>query len=235
MATTDTYTYTATAGDLIDDALRMLGVLEEGKTASADQLSDALPSFEMYLKSLSKYGLNLWTITNEGESETLVASTGSYTTDNKALKILECVFRDSDGNDTVLIPLTRQEYWNLNDKDQTGQPTQYFFDPNSQANSTIYLWPVPDSNNAGSGETIEIVYQQLLEDITATTNNIDVPVEWLETIKYGLATRLAPMHGYPTRERELLLNEYQQMLQESLEWDTEQESVYLRPEPRYGD
>jgi len=228
MATTNTYAYNITAAGLITDALRGLGVIEEGGTASSAQLADCLPSFEMYLKSLAKYGINLWTINNESEEITLSTPTVAYQLTNPALKILECVYRDSSGNDTPMIALTRDEYWSLNDKDSTGEPTQYFFDPNSQAASKIYVWPAPDAT-ADDG-TIRVVYQHYIEDITSTSNNIDVPSEWLETIKYGLMTRLAPMYGYPVQERNLLLKEYRVMLKENLDWDTEQESIYLQPE-----
>ena len=227
MATSNTYSYDITASGLITDALRLIGVLEEGSTASADQLADSLPSLEMYVKSMSKYGLNLWTINNESESETLVNGTASYTTDNPALKILKITYRNSSLQDVPLTPLTRDEYWDLPNKDTSGEPTQFFFDPNSQTNSTIYLWPVPSSSEAGN--TIQIVYQHYIQDITSASNNIDVPPEWLETIKYGLAVRLAPMNGYPTQERLLLIKEYTQMLKDSLNWDTEQESIYIQP------
>lgn len=230
MASTGTYTYNPTGSTLIEEALRLLGVLEEGGSVTEAQITDSLPTFEMYVKGLSKYGLTLWTV--ETQNNTLVDGTCSYVPAKKALNISDIVFRDSDGNDTILIPLTRNEYWDLNDKNQLGQPTQFYYDPQEdQAGSTIVLWPCPDSNNAGNGETIEYKSQILLEDVSSTTTTatetIDVPQEWLETIKYGLATRLAPMYGYPVQERNLLLQEYNVMLKDSLDWDTEQESIYI--------
>lgn len=231
MATSGTYTYNISASGLITDALRMLGVLEEGSTASTAQLSDSTPAFEMYLKGLGKYGLNLWTTATE--SITLVASDGTYTPTKKFLKITDLVYRDSSGEDTPLIPLTRDEFWRLSDKDDTGTPTQYYYDlQESQSACVINLWPYPDSNNAGSGETIKVTGQRYIEDISDTSNTIDIPQEWLETIKYGLATRLGPMYGYPVQERNLLLQEYNLLLADSLAWDTEQESIYLQPEGR---
>lgn len=234
MATSGTYsyTYTFTVTQLVTDALRTLGVIEEGGTASADQLTDSLPSLEMYIKSLSKYGLNLWTINSASEAETLVSGTATYTTDYPALKILGIYHRDSSNQDTPLTPNTREEWWRIGDKTTTGTPTQFFFDPNNAAISTgtIYLWPVPDATVAG--DTIQIIYQTLIQDAGATSNTLDIPAEWLETIKYGLAVRLAPSYGTPTAERSLLIKEYKEMLKESLDWDTEQESIYLQPEKR---
>lgn len=239
MAASNSYDYNPTGAEIITDALRLLGALEEGGTASASQITDCLPSFEMYIKGLTKYGLHLWSINSHGETITLGAGIATVSTTNTPVKILEAIFRDSDGNDTNLIPLTREEYWALPDKDLSGEPSQFFFDPlddAEDARSTIYLWPVPDAT-AATG-TLEVVYQTHTEDVDDGTgdadNTLGMPQEWLETVKYGLATRLAPMYGYPVRERNLLLQEYQLMLQETLAWDTEQESVYLRPEPSYG-
>lgn len=234
MATTNTYDYNPLASVYIDEALRILGVLEEGASASAGQITDATPTFEMYLKSLTKYGLTIWTIGTQ--SITTVAGTCTYTPTNKFAKITDAVFRNSDGEDTILINLTREEYWNLADKDQAGQPTQYYYDVGElKGDCTLHLWPCPDSSNAGNNETVELTGQLYIEDITTPGSyEIDIPQEWQETIKYGLATRLAPMFGYPVRERTLLLQEYQLMLKENLDWDTEQESVYLRPKATYG-
>ena len=229
MATSGTYTYNISASGLITEALRILGVLEEGSTASSAQLSDSTPAFEMYLKGLGKYGLNLWTTATE--SITLVASDGTYTPTKKFLKITDLVYRDSSGEDTPLMPLTRDEFWRLSDKDDTGTPTQYYYDlQESQSACVIHIWPYPDSNNSGNGETIKVTGQRYIEDISDTSNTIDIPQEWLETIKYGLATRLAPMYGYPVQERNLLDKEYSIMLEDSLSWDTEQESIYIQPE-----
>ena len=232
MSTTGTYNYNITAAGMITEALKILGVAEEGVSATSSQITEALPAFEMYIKSLGKYGLELWTI--QTESITMVASTYSYVPTNKFLKLTDVVYRDSSGEDTRMEPLARQEYWDLPNKDDTSSmPTQYYYDPQrTQALSTIYIWPAPDSTGAGSGETMEVTGQLLFQDIDTAgdgSSNIDVPQEWLETITYGLAVRLAPHFGLDMVQRSVLRKEYQQMLQESLSWDTEQESVKFAP------
>lgn len=232
MATTGTYSYNPTASVLISDALRVLGVLEEGSTASASQITDALPAFEMYIKGLGKYGLNLWTTATH--TETVVAGTYSISPTKKFLRITDAIYRDSTGVDKTLEPLTREEYWAIPDKDQTGEPNQYYYDPQeTAATSTIYVWPSPDSTAATATSYLKFTGNILLQDVDTDgdgSETLDVPQEWLETIKYGLATRLAPMHGYPVQERNLLLKEYQLMLNDSLSFDTEQVSIYLQPD-----
>ena len=68
-----------------------------------------------------------------------------------------------------------------------------------------------------------------IDDIVSGANYIALPNEWLETIKYGLAIRLAPMYGYPLQDRYWLSKEYNQLLSENLAFDTEQESIYFQP------
>ena len=230
MATTGTYTYNITAAGMITEALKILGVAEEGVSATQSQITEALPAFEMYIKSLGKYGLNLWTI--QTESIALTASDYTYVPTNKFLKITDLVYRDSSGEDTRMEPLTRQDYWDLPNKTDTSTlPTQFYYDPQrTQSTSTIYIWPAPDST--GAGGTLEVTGQLLFQDVDTAgdgSSNIDVPQEWLETITYGLAVRLAPHFGLDMVQRSVLRKEYQQMLQENLAWDTEQESVKFAP------
>ena len=172
MATTGTYTYNPVTSVIITDALRVLGVLEEGNSASEAQLTDSLPAVEMYIKGLSKYGLNLWKV--KTQSITLTSAC-SYTPAIKVMSVTDAVFRDSDGEDTTLIPLTRDEYWNLADKDQDSQPTQFYYDPQiNQSTSKLYLWPCPSTDNYGNGETVELTGTVLFEDVGDGTNTIDV-------------------------------------------------------------
>lgn len=232
MATTGLYNYDPTVSQMVDEALRLISVLEEGVSATATQLADSIPAFEMYIKSLGKYGLNLWAV--ETQSITLASTVNTYTPTNKILLVTDVVYRDSDGLDTTMIGISRQEWWNLSDKNQTGQPTQYYYDTKEDAaESKLYIWPAPSTSHADNGETVKVTGQILLENVgTAGTATLDVPQEWLETVKYGLATRLAPMFGYPIQERTLLIQEYNQMLKESLDFDTEHTSIFLTAESR---
>lgn len=166
--------YSLSAGSLITDSLRTLGVIEEGGTASATQITDALPAFEMYLKSLTKYGLNLWTVQEEhvpiipnkveyiaGEPNADVLSSDAFPIQdyfNRYTSITEVLYRDTDGNDQKLRGLSREEYYEITDKDAAGTPTQYYFDykigglSSSRTGtnpSKLRLWPVsqPISEN----------------------------------------------------------------------------------------
>lgn len=228
MATSGTTAYSPTASAIITEAISMVGGLEGGTSASAEQITAAMPAFEMLVKALQAEGLQLWTI--ETESITPVNGTAEYTTTKKAIKITDVVFRNSDDQDTPMFALTRDEYWRLSDKTSTSsQPTQYYFNP-ERTSSTITVWPVPDAT-AATG-TIEVTYQRQIEDITATTNEVDFPAEWLDAITYQLAVRLASRYGLDVNRRYILNREAAEALELAKSWDTEQESVFFTPDNR---
>lgn len=239
MATTGTYTYLATAGTIVTEALRKIGVVEEGTSASTAQIEDAMPALEMYLKALGNKGLQVWKV--QKSSITLVASTNAYTYDVnfRYTQITDIQLRDSDGNDTPMIELSRDEYSRLNDKDLEGQPTQYWWDKAPlPGDDRVYVWPAPDSANAGNSEALIVTGILPIEDADDSTPDgtydIDLPSEWYEAVAFGLAVRLAPHHGIPVSDRRELRAEYKEILEDTLAFDRETASVYFQPDSRRG-
>lgn len=238
MATSGTYTYKATVATVIEEALKKIGVIEEGVSATSTQISDAMPTLEMYLKALGNKGLMTWKIIKT--SKTLVASTTGYipSVNFRYTEITDIVFRDSAGEDTPLIELTRDEWSRLSDKDQTGQPTQYWWDKEAvEGTDYVYLYPTPDSNNAGNSEAIIITGTVPIEDADNDgtddgTYDINVPPEYLEAVVYGLAVRLAPSYGIPITDRRELRMEYDEIMTDALNFDRETGSLFLRPDAK---
>lgn len=237
MASTGTYNYLATAGTIIEEALRKLGVVEEGDSASSTQISDAMPALEMYLKSLGNKGLMIWKVNRQSVTTVNATSTYSYSSTYKFTEITNVLYRDSDGEDTILKELTRDEFDRLSDKDQAGTPTQYWWDKSDlPGGDNIHLWPVPDTTAAGSGEAIIVVGILPIEDADDAspdgTYDIDVPSEYYEMIAYGLAVRLAPSYGLPVSDRRELRSEYNEIKEETMNFDRETGSLFLRPNSR---
>lgn len=238
MAKTGTYSYSATTGTILEEALRKLGVIEESVSITSAQISDATPTLEMYLKSLGNYGLMVWKV--QKVNKTAVAGTASYTPSStyRYTEITDVQWRDSDGNDSPLTMISREEYSRIPDKDAAGQPTQCWYDKDSVVGSDLlYVWPVPDSSNAGNGEVIVITGTIPIQDADDSspdgTYDIDLPAEWLEAVAYGMAVRLAPSYGIPLEDRMMLNREYKDILKQTLAFDRETESVYFRPSPRW--
>lgn len=239
MATSGDTTYSIDRNTLIKECLQLVEAIGEGQDPNSTQYADASRTLNLMLKAWQAYGIQLWkekTISfslTQGKKSYTIGSSGSVdVSEVRPLKILEAVIRDSSDNDTNLIPLTRQEYWNLSDKTTEGFTTQFYYEK-SVPNGELFIWPTADSTSAGSN-TIHLVYQAPIEDMDADTDELDFPQEWYEAVKYGLALRLAPVYGLDINRRQLLKIEANEILQLALSWDTEQDSVYFRMDNRHG-
>lgn len=231
MATSGSADYSIDRDTLIKEAMQLVGGLGEGVSPNSTQIADYSRTLNLMLKAWQAYGLQLWTI--ETADINLAASTSSYTLGpagttgltERPLKVVEVYLRDTDSNDTPLLALSRNEYVRIADKTTTGNPTQWYYDP-QLTNGVLYVWPAPDTTSAAY--TLKVVYQSPIEDMDSASDEFDLPQEWYEAIKYGLAVRLAPVFGMPYNDRLALRAEAKEILDLALSWDTEQESIYLQ-------
>jgi len=64
----------------------------------------------------------------------------------------------------------------------------------------------------------------------AATDDFEFPSEWFETIKFGLAIRLAPIYGLPIEDQRQLYFMFKPMKDKLTEWDQESGSIYFTPD-----
>lgn len=235
MATSGDTTYNITVAEIVTEALKHLEVLEEGESASATQVTDALLKFQMMVKAWAAHGLHVWkntTITisplvlNQATYE--IGPTGADEVAVKPLRILTASIKDNNNNEIDMIRLSLEEYDRLSDKTTDGKPTQYYFEPR-RVNSNFTIWPVPDAT-AVANDTIKLIVQAHIEDVDAGTDDLDLPSEWYEAITYGLAKRLAPNYGTPLEKQYLIRKDAKEALDLVLSFDIEDASVFLVPE-----
>ena len=110
----------------------------------------------------------------------------------RPLRIENMRFQDSSGNERPMTHISRDEYDRLPDKDSTGEATLFHYDPQRDP-AKLYIWPVLKSGGSG---TLVYTYQRAIYDFDVAGDEPDYPQEWFETLKYGLAARLAPVY-YP--------------------------------------
>jgi hypothetical protein len=219
------------SGQVIDAALRVLGVIRSGDTSNNDvnMESDCFQALNLMLKSWQNYGIQLWK--RKAVTVPLTAGTASYTvkvggTVNIAtpLRIVDAYRRSSTNNDTMMTVLSRNEYDFLSNKSAAGTPTQWFYDY-LDTQGVLYPWPVPDSNT-----NMVIVYQAPYDDSDTTNNDLDYPAQWQEAVKWNLAVRLAPEFGRPLTPEIVALAST--TLKEAIEGSYEEASVFFRPSYR---
>jgi hypothetical protein len=148
----------STANDIINSALRKIGVLDQGETPSANESADALTALNVFVDNLALDNIMSIAQTAIGPFPT-VAGTPNYTIGanetinvlTPPLKINSAVYADTFQNVFDLDILTREQYYSYEDRlIITGPPTGLFYDEGAtqQANATgtIWLYPTPDTS-----------------------------------------------------------------------------------------
>lgn len=131
--------------------------------------------------------------------------------------------RDSSNYDTPLNELARSDYFNLAQKTVAGQPTQFYYDK-QLSSGTLYLYQAPND----ASNTIKFTFQKMFFDFNSGTNNPDFPIEWAETLAFGLASRLTYDYGIDKTKAELVKRTADEMLRNLKGYDRE-DSIYFVP------
>jgi len=175
-----------TAQEVVDRALRRIGVLGAGQSASGDEFTDAAGLLNDMLKTWSMVGPNLWTLAEA--SVTLVSGTQEYTLSPRPRSV-ENMRIAVDGVERLpLSPWSRNDWDRFPMKTDTGQPIKYMID-RQRTETKVKFWPIPTFS--GEVWTVPYSYERVWQDVTLPAHDIDVPQEWFETVIYCLAARCA--------------------------------------------
>lgn len=186
MATSGTIDSTMTAGEFMTLAMQEIGALGAGETPTGDEYEAMLPRLNFMLKTWQAKGCNLWRETNG--TVTIPADTASGELDPRVIDVQAA--RVVTGNNEIQMQRWENgEYRQIPNKAQTGTPIAFYIDKQRDA-VNMYVWPVPAAET-----TIKIDYARVIEDVTATTDNLDVPQQWIETVYMCLAARCAALFG----------------------------------------
>ena len=150
-----------------------------------------------------------------------------YTTAmSKPLRISDCRVLQDDGTEREMREISRKTYFNFINKALTGTPNQFYVDY-QRDHAQIYVYPTP----VDSSSRLRITYKRIIEDFDSSTDTADLPQEWLETIVYNLAVRLAPK--YHKEEKVVTGTGIALLAAQTLEtlkgWDSEKASLKFIP------
>ena len=140
MALSGTNAFNLDVDEVIQEAFERCGL----HARSGYDLKSARRSLNLLLAEWANRGINLWTV--ELRTQTLTASTTSYTLDSDLIDILEAVvYKASDTTvDMEVDRISRAEYLNISKKSTEGTPTQYYL-LRGQSTPTLYIYPTPDA------------------------------------------------------------------------------------------
>ncbi len=198
-------TYTTTRDAMITRALRILGVIAQGESPTATMITEGSEALNDLVKAWEADGMPLWAIRQydmpltANQADYVFGPSSAIATD-KPLRMSAGFFHNGTSNiDIPMVVLTRDEYNRLGNKTATGQPVQFWYNP-EKTTGTLHVFPVPNAAAAASGNFLKLIYQRPFEDFNAATDTPDFPQEWFQAVKFGLAEVLAPEYGVPLEQ-----------------------------------
>jgi len=181
MATSGTYTFNPSLGEIVLYAYQNIGV--RPTALLQEHMDSARMATNMMLSRWSNMGVNLWCV--DLITTPLVQGTATYPVDANTVMILDA-YIVSEGIDRIILPISRTEYASYPNKAQQGFPTTFWFD--RLISPTVTLWPVPD----GSQTSLKYYRVRRLQDSNLqNSEQPEIPYLWLEAFADGLAYRLA--------------------------------------------
>jgi len=115
----------------------------------------------------------------------------TYTTKcTRPIEITEMRLHNSDGTDTPLCLISRDEYMAFSDKTNTGKANSVYCDARLDR-MTVNVWPACDDVK----DFIKCTVKMPIMDVDSVSNNPEFPQEWFECLATNLAVRLAPKCG----------------------------------------
>ena len=218
MATSGSRDFNLDVAEAIEEAYERCGLeMRTGYDART-----ARRSLNIMFSEWANRGLNLWTVEQATQALTSGTATYQFTTDYTDL--LEVVIRRS-GTDFSLSRMSRGDYLNLPNKDQTGRPSQYYFD--RKITPSLILWPTPDS----SSDSLVYYYVRRIQDADTLQNTTDIPFRFLPCLVAGLAYYIS-MKKAPDRIQ-ILKSVYEEEFQRASDEDEDRVPLKLTPDIKY--
>jgi len=184
------------AQDLISNALRFLGALAVGETASNQELTDGMLVLNELIASWSSEMAPLYTRVSETMALTTAqtytwGSGGTWSTARplrllSAESIYQGVYRPVD-------LISYAEWQGIPERSVSGNVVQKIYLDNAYPLATASLWPKP----ASSSTSLELVSLKALSGFVNLTDNVDFPPGYERALRFGLALDLAPEYGQP--------------------------------------
>jgi len=217
MATSGTTTWELDVADTIEEAYERLGI--EVRTGYDSRT--ARRSLNLLLQNLSNQQINLWKMNLT--TQALVQGTSSYTLDAKILDVSDVVLRRSS-LDTTMHRLSRSEYQRRPNKTTQSRPSQFWLERLSTP--VLHVYPAPEN----SIDTVRFYAMERIEDITSSTETINIPSRFVPAVISGLTYHLSVK-----RKPEIVAltkSMYDEDLKNAQDEDRERTSLYLVPNIR---
>ena len=186
-----------TAGEQINGALRLLGVLAEGETPSAETSQDALTALNQMIDSWNTERLSVFSTQDQvflwppSQLNQSLGPTGDFVGNRPILLDDATYFRDPQTNVSYGVKLiNQQQYDGIAVKTVTSTYPQVMFVNNTYPNIEMYIYPVP----LRLLEWHFISVEELTRPAQLATQ-LTFPPGYLRAFRYNLACEMAPEFG----------------------------------------
>lgn len=187
----------ATAGDLINGALRLIGQLAEGETPSAETSADALFAMNQMIDSWNTEKLSIFNTQDQtftwpaGEIQRHLGPTGEFVGNRPVLLEDSTYYRDASTNVSFGIKfINQQQYDGIAVKTVTSTYPQVMWINMEYPNIQMTIYPRPTRDL----EWHFISVQELTQPATLATD-ILLPPGYLRAFRYNLACEIAAEFG----------------------------------------
>ena len=194
---------TYTAGDQINRALRLLGVLAEGETASAATANDSLVALNQMIDSWNTERLSVFATQDQvfnwtpGEIKRTLGPSGDFVGNRPILLDDATYFRDPQTNVSFGIKfINQQQYDGIAVKTVTSTYPQVMFINNEFPNIEMFIYPRPTRLL----EWHFISVEELSQPANLATQ-LAFPPGYLRAFTYNLAMEIAPEFGVEPSEQ----------------------------------
>jgi len=188
---------TTTAGDQINGALRLLGVLAEGETPSAATSQDALTALNQMIDSWNTERLAVFSTQDQvfswlpGNISRTLGPTGNFVGNRPILLDDSTYFKDpATGISYGIKIINQQQYDGIAVKTVTSTYPQVIWINMSYPDIEMYVYPVPTKVLEWHFVSVE----ELTQPATIATT-LAFPPGYLRAFRYNLACEFAPEFG----------------------------------------
>jgi hypothetical protein len=186
-----------TAGEQINGALRLLGVLAEGETPSAETSQDALSAMNQMIDSWNTERLSVYATQDQvltwptNQRVRTLGPTGNLVGNRPVMVDDSTFFRDPLTNVSYGIKLINQQQYNgIAVKTVTSTYPQVMFVNMTYPDIELYVYPVPFRDL----EFHFISVEELTQPANLATT-LAFPPGYLRAFRYNLACEMAPEFG----------------------------------------
>lgn len=180
-------------GRLLRSAMKATGAIDTQGSIEPEEYDDALEDCNMMLNSWAAQGHIVYHIVTEslslviGQASYTIGTGGNFNT-QRPNEIIGGFVRDTDNNDYPIKVIDREEHNNIVTKTVRSRPEKVYYYPSFPL-GTLYFYYVPNK-----AYTVSLDSLKPLTAISSIDNDLNMPSQYEEAIKWNLAVRLCPVY-----------------------------------------